>query len=112
MILSNVPLYFEQRPSLRPSLKLQAREVVQSLGNGVKALCSIPSVCYIAITDSPDFYDAIRAAISLGGDTDTIAGMVGAIVVAHVGEKRLLSLSSKNDTSLNNEINMAVHHLH
>jgi uncharacterized membrane protein YeaQ/YmgE (transglycosylase-associated protein family) len=31
----------------------------------------------------------IREAISLGGDTDTIAGMVGAIVGAHVGEKSL-----------------------
>ena len=69
--------------------KLQAREVVQSLGNGVEAHLSVPSACYIAITYSPDFCDAIRAAISLGGDTDTIAGMVGAIVGAHVGEKGL-----------------------
>jgi len=69
--------------------KLQAREVVQSLGNGVEAHFSVPSACYIAITYSPDFSDAIRAAISLGGDTDTIAGMVGAIVGAHVGEKGL-----------------------
>jgi poly(ADP-ribose) glycohydrolase ARH3 len=69
--------------------KLQAREVVQSLGNGVEAHFSVPSACYIALTYSPDFCDAIRAAISLGGDTDTIAGMVGAIVGAHVGEKGL-----------------------
>jgi len=69
--------------------KLQAREVVQSLGNGVEAHFSVPSACYIAVTYSPDFCDAIRAAISLGGDTDTIAGMVGAIVGAHVGEKGL-----------------------
>ncbi len=69
--------------------KLQAREVVQSLGNGVEAHFSVPSAFYIAITYSPDFCDAIRAAISLGGDTDTIAGMVGAIVGAHVGEKGL-----------------------
>ncbi len=69
--------------------KLHAREVVQSLGNGVEAHLSVPSAGYIAITYSPDFCDAIRAAISLGGDTDTIAGMVGAIVGAHVGEKGL-----------------------
>jgi poly(ADP-ribose) glycohydrolase ARH3 len=69
--------------------KLQAHEVVHSLGNGVEAHLSVPSACYIAITFSPDFCDAIRAAISLGGDTDTIAGMVGAIVGAHVGEKGL-----------------------
>jgi len=69
--------------------KLQAREVVQSIGNRVEAHFSVPSACYIAITYSPDFCDAIRAAISLGGDTDTITGMVGAIVGAHVGEKGL-----------------------
>ena len=69
--------------------KLQAREVVQSLGNGVEAHFSVPSACYIAIAYSPDFCDAVRAAISLGGDTDTITGMVGAIVGAHVGEKSL-----------------------
>jgi poly(ADP-ribose) glycohydrolase ARH3 len=69
--------------------KLQAREVVQSLGNGVEAHFSVPSACYVAIAYSPDFCDAVRAAISLGGDTDTIAGMVGAIVGAHVGEKGL-----------------------
>jgi poly(ADP-ribose) glycohydrolase ARH3 len=69
--------------------KLEARKVVQSLGNGVEAHLSVPSACYIAITYSPDFCDAIRAAISLGGDTDTIAGMVGAIVGAHIGEKGL-----------------------
>jgi poly(ADP-ribose) glycohydrolase ARH3 len=69
--------------------KIQAWNVAQTLGNGVEALFSVPSACYIAVTYSPDFYDAIRAAISLGGDTDTIAGMVGAIVGAHVGEKGL-----------------------
>ena len=69
--------------------KLQALKIVQSFGNGVEAHFSVPSACYIAITYSPDFCDAIRAAISLGGDTDTIAGMVGAIVGAHVGEKGL-----------------------
>jgi poly(ADP-ribose) glycohydrolase ARH3 len=69
--------------------KLQAHEVVHSLGNGVEAHLSVPSACYTALTYSPDFCEAIRAAISLGGDTDTIAGMVGAIVGAHVGEKGL-----------------------
>ncbi len=69
--------------------KLEAEKVVQSLGNGVEALFSVPTASYIAITYSPDFCDAIRAAISLGGDTDTIAGMVGAIIGAHVGERGL-----------------------
>jgi poly(ADP-ribose) glycohydrolase ARH3 len=69
--------------------RFEAKEVARSLGNGVEAHLSVPSACYIAFTYSPDFCDAIRAAISLGGDTDTIAGMVGAIVGAHIGEKGL-----------------------
>jgi len=69
--------------------KIGAQEVVQFLGNGVEAHSSVPSAWYIAVTYSPDFINAVRAAISLGGDTDTITGMVGAIVGAHVGENAL-----------------------
>ena len=69
--------------------RIEAREIARLLGNGVEAHRSVPSACYVAMAYSPDFQDAIRAAISLGGDTDTIAGMVGAIVGAHVGERGL-----------------------
>jgi ADP-ribosylglycohydrolase len=68
---------------------VEAQEVVRRLGNGVEAHRSVPSACYIARANSPNARMAIRAAVSLGGDTDTIAGMVGAIVGAHVGEKGL-----------------------
>ncbi len=74
---------------LTPGKNVQSREVARFLGNGVEAHFSVPSASYLAATYSPDFCDAIRAAISLGGDTDTIGGMVGAIVGAHVGEKGL-----------------------
>jgi len=69
--------------------KIEAKEVVRRLGNGIEAYRSVPTASYIALTYSPDFQDAIRTSISLGGDTDTIAGMVGAIVGAHVGERCL-----------------------
>ncbi len=69
--------------------KIEAKEVVRRLGNGIEAHRSVPTASYIALTYSPDFQDAIRASISLGGDTDTIGGMVGAIVGAHVGERGL-----------------------
>jgi len=69
--------------------KIEVREIVRRLGNGIEAHRSVPSASYLALAYSPDFQDAIRAAISLGGDTDTIAGMVGAIVGAHVGERGL-----------------------
>jgi ADP-ribosylglycohydrolase len=69
--------------------RIEAREIARRLGNGIEAHRSVPSASYLALTYSPDFQDAIRAAISLGGDTDTIAGMVGAIVGAHVGARGL-----------------------
>ena len=69
--------------------KVETRVIARRLGNSVEAHRSVPSASYVAMTYSPDFQDAIRAAISLGGDTDTIAGMVGAIVGAHVGERGL-----------------------
>ncbi len=39
----------------------------------------------MAFLDSRDFEDAIRKAISLGGDSDTIASIAGAIADAHYG---------------------------
>jgi poly(ADP-ribose) glycohydrolase ARH3 len=69
--------------------KLKGEEVVRHLGHGVEAHRSVPTASYISGAYSPDFQDSIRAAISLGGDTDTIAAMVGAIAGAHVGEKGL-----------------------
>jgi poly(ADP-ribose) glycohydrolase ARH3 len=69
--------------------KAETREIARRLGNGVEAHRSVPSASCVAMAYSPDFQNAIRAAISLGGDTDTIAGMVGAIVGAHVGERGL-----------------------
>lgn len=69
--------------------KLKGEEVVRHLGHGVEAHRSVPTASYISLAHSPDFLDSIRAAISLGGDTDTIAAMVGAIVGAQVGEKGL-----------------------
>ena len=38
-----------------------------------------------AFLDSTDFEDAIRTAISLGGDSDTIAAITGAIAEAYYG---------------------------
>ena len=69
--------------------KLKSEEVVRHLGHGVEAPRSVPAASYISLAHSLDFLDSIRAAILLGGDTDTIAAMVGAIAGAHVGEKGL-----------------------
>ncbi len=46
---------------------------------------SVPQAI-IAFLESSDFEDAVRKAISLGGDSDTIACMAGGIAQAYYGE--------------------------
>jgi ADP-ribosylglycohydrolase len=51
----------------------------------VAAERSVPEalICFL---DAPDFEGAVRNAISLGGDADTMACIAGAIAEAHWGE--------------------------
>lgn len=55
------------------------------LGTGIAAHTSVPTAlaCFLANTGS--FGDSVKSAISLGGDTDTIAAMTGALAGAHNG---------------------------
>ncbi len=72
-------------------LKLQAAAEVSDtaslagLGNGIAALESVPTAiaCFMLSPDS--YFTTIANAIFLGGDTDTIAAMAGAISGAHLG---------------------------
>ncbi|XP_012140976.1 ADP-ribosylhydrolase ARH3 isoform X2 [Megachile rotundata] len=75
-------------------------KVIQKLGNSVTALYSVPTAifCFLRAqkliagirTENP-FRRAIQYAISLGGDTDTIGSMTGAIAGAFYGEEKLSS---------------------
>ena len=49
-----------------------------------KAIKSVPQAIYVFL-ESNDFEDAIRKAISIGGDSDTIACMVGSIAEEYYG---------------------------
>ena len=49
-----------------------------------KAIITVPQALYI-FSISTDFEDCIRKAISIGGDTDTIAAMAGSIAEAYYG---------------------------
>ena len=60
-------------------------KVVAELGNGIEAFNSVPTAIYSFLT-APDFFaQAVLSAISLGGDTDTIGAMTGAISGAYLG---------------------------
>jgi poly(ADP-ribose) glycohydrolase ARH3 len=60
-------------------------EVIRTLGTGVAALMSVPTALYAFLRHGGDYQDTVRYCISLGGDTDTIAAMAGAITGAHLG---------------------------
>ena len=59
--------------------------VVVGLGNGVEAFNSVPTAIYSFLSHHHSFKEAILFAVSLGGDTDTIAAMTGAIAGAYLG---------------------------
>lgn len=61
------------------------RRVVRGLGNGIEAHRSVPTAIYCFLRNSRSFEEAVRYAISLGGDTDTIGAMTGAISGAYHG---------------------------
>jgi len=60
-------------------------KVVAELGNGVEAFNSVPTAIYSFLSHPDSLKEAILFAVSLGGDTDTIAAMTGAIAGAYLG---------------------------
>lgn len=49
----------------------------------------------VAFLDSTDWEDAIRCAVSIGGDTDTVCAMTGAIAEAFYGVPSIASVTQK-----------------
>lgn len=60
-------------------------EVVEILGNGIEAHRSVPAALFAFLSSAGDFERAIECAVRLGGDTDTIAAMTGALAGAAGG---------------------------
>jgi len=60
-------------------------KVVAVLGNGIEASRSVPTAIYCFLRQLQSYKDTVIYAISLGGDTDTIAAMAGAISGAYLG---------------------------
>jgi len=60
-------------------------EVIIELGNGIEAFNSVPTAIYSFLSQPHSFAQAVLHAISLGGDTDTIGAMTGAISGAYLG---------------------------
>ncbi len=58
---------------------------ISELGNGIEAFNSVPTAIYSFLAQPDSFAEAVRSAISLGGDADTIGAMTGAISGAYLG---------------------------
>ncbi|MEM2319777.1 MAG: ADP-ribosylglycohydrolase family protein [Candidatus Bathyarchaeia archaeon] len=61
------------------------RGVIKVLGNGVEAFNSVPTAIYCFLKNHKSFRETVIYTVSLGGDTDTIAAMAGAISGAYHG---------------------------
>jgi poly(ADP-ribose) glycohydrolase ARH3 len=64
-------------------------KVVAELGHGIEAFNSVPTAIYSFLSHPNSFEEAVIYAISLGGDTDTIGAMTGAISGAYLGIKAI-----------------------
>ena len=63
--------------------------VARVTGTGVSAAESVPAAIAAFVTHPDGFADTVAFAISLGGDTDTIASMAGALAGAHHGYRAI-----------------------
>ncbi|MEX0790715.1 MAG: ADP-ribosylglycohydrolase family protein, partial [Actinomycetota bacterium] len=67
-------------------------EVVQRLGNGQVAHRCVPTALFAFLSHPGSFTEAVLYAISLAGDTDTIASMTGVLAGARLGEDAIPDL--------------------
>ncbi|XP_063978442.1 ADP-ribosylhydrolase ARH3-like isoform X2 [Diachasmimorpha longicaudata] len=88
------------KKSVKNSKRLDVEEVVINLGTSLRAVHSVPTAIFCFLyaqnpiqginTENP-FRRAIQYAMTLGGDTDTIASMAGAMAGAYYGDGRINS---------------------
>jgi poly(ADP-ribose) glycohydrolase ARH3 len=79
-------VYRRKFDSMEELLTEPSKSKVRSkLGNGVEASESVPTATYCFLRNINSFKEALLYAVSLGGDTDTIAAMTGAVSGAYHG---------------------------
>jgi len=67
----------------------EVHEIIKDLGTDVKAYTSCPAAIYSFLSHWSSFEDTVVYAVNLGGDTDTIGAMAGAISGALHGIKAI-----------------------
>tara|TARA_B100000959_G_C14998117_1_gene631835 strand:+ start:17141 stop:18088 length:948 start_codon:yes stop_codon:yes gene_type:complete len=66
-----------------------AEQITKILGSEMLALRSVPAAIYMFVRFNGDFKKIVSQAVSLGGDTDTVGAMAGAMAGAHLGLKSI-----------------------
>ena len=89
------------------SLDFKYEDLVKNYGFDETCQGTVPEAIYIFL-ESKDFEDAIRTAISIGGDSDTLAAIVGSIAEAYYDipeelEKKALSYMDSFERKIYNE---------
>lgn len=89
------------------NLDFNYEDLVKNYGFDETCQGTVPEAIYIFL-ESKDFEDAIRTAISIGGDSDTLAAIVGSIAEAYYGipdalEKKALSYMDSFERKIYNE---------
>ena len=69
--------------------KASAHESVKEIGNSPQAIEAVPAALYSVLRHPDSFIDALLFSISMGGDTDTIGAMAGALAGAKLGAERI-----------------------
>jgi poly(ADP-ribose) glycohydrolase ARH3 len=75
----------EVRRLLDRDVAADPEEAADVLGNDSRAFRSVPAALYAALVHRDDLEEGLVYAVSLGGDTDTIGAMAGAILGAFHG---------------------------
>jgi poly(ADP-ribose) glycohydrolase ARH3 len=78
-----------QVDKLLQEIDVSVEQVLSCLGNGIAALEAVPAALYAFLSHAQSFEDAVVYAVGLGGDTDTIGAMTGALSGAYLGVSQI-----------------------
>lgn len=77
------------RAKLETAARVQSPDDLAELGNRIEALHSVPTAIASFALTPESFEETISNVIFLGGDTDTLAAMAGALSGSYLGASRL-----------------------
>ena len=93
--------------------RIRLSELEERGGFDVTCQVTVPTAV-AAFLHSKDFEDAVRIAVSLGGDTDTLACIAGALAEAHYGIPPAIQAEALRhlDAPLREEVQLFARHYH